>query len=267
MTGKGAPDENFPVGSWLIARPLRPHIHAFYRFARAADDVADDPTLSAQIRLERLAAFATALGDGAGPPQAHAMARSLARSGLPPDFCLDLLEAFRRDAAGAIMADWDALLEYCRYSAVPVGRYLLALHGEAAAAIPACDALCSALQILNHIQDCGADYRRLRRIYLPADWLAAAGSASLGQRTCSPALRLVLDRCLEGCQTLLDRAAALPGQLRRPGLKAEAAVTIALARRLCGRLARTDPLAHKVRLTKIDKLGGLLVGLTLAMRG
>ena len=218
MTGKRARDESFPVGSWLIARPLRPHIHAFYRFARAADDVADDPGLSAQIRLERLAAFATALGGGEGPRPAHAMARSLAQSGLSPVFCLELLEAFRRDAAGAVTADWAALLDYCRYSAMPVGRYLLALHGEDEACRPACDALCAALQILNHVQDCGADYRRLGRIYLPADWLAAAGPASLGRRACSPALRRVLDRCLEGCLALLDQAAALPGQLRRPGL-------------------------------------------------
>src|SRR5438132_14141888 len=100
-------------------------------------------------------------GDGA--PAAALMRRSLNQTGVSAQHCHDVLRAFRLDATKLRYRNWDELMEYCRYSAAPVGRQLLDLHGESLAAWPASDALCAALQVLNHLQDCAADYRDLDR--------------------------------------------------------------------------------------------------------
>ena len=153
-------------------------------------------------------------------------------------------------------ADWGELLGYCRLSANPVGRYLLDLHGEDPAGYAASDALCTALQILNHLQDCQDDYHALDRVYLPGDWLAAEGlDVTVLDRTASPpGFRRLLDRCLDGVDKLLDEAETLPGQLRSARLAMESAVIVQLARRLAARLRTGDPLAGRVALSRADFL-------------
>ncbi|HEX3535739.1 MAG TPA: squalene/phytoene synthase family protein, partial [Stellaceae bacterium] len=168
-SGKGRSGENFPVGSWLIRRDLRPHVHAFYRFARNADDIADNSALTADDKIRRLDRMAAILdgAPGGDSPAATAMRASLQQTGVTPQHCHDVLRAFRLDAIKLRYRDWDDLLEYCRYSASPVGRQLLDLHGESRDTWPPSDALCSALQVLNHLQDCVADHQNLDRVYLP----------------------------------------------------------------------------------------------------
>src|SRR6202167_6255635 len=94
---------------------------------------------------------------------------------IPPRHALDVLTAFRMDVTKLRYEDWDEVIHYCRYSAMPVGRFMLDVHGESPSTWPASDALCAGLQINNHLQDCGKDYRDLNRVYLPRDALAAAG--------------------------------------------------------------------------------------------
>src|SRR3954451_11256268 len=196
-SGKGRGDENFPVGSWLIRRDLRVHLHAFYRFARIADDIADSPVLAADEKIRRLDRMGAILDGypGEESPAASTMRLSLAESGVTATHCHDILHAFRQDAVKLRYRDWDDLMEYCRYSASPVGRQLLDLHGESRHTWPASDALCSALQVLNHLQDCVDDHRRLDRVYLPLEDLAAEGTGieALAAGVSSPGLRRVLD--------------------------------------------------------------------------
>jgi hydroxysqualene synthase len=177
-SGKDRTDENFPVGSWLIRRELRPHVHAFYRFARQADDIADNSALSAEEKLRRLDRMAAVLDGAPGEdaPAAQAMRASLAVAGITAQHCYDLLRAFRLDATKLRYRDWDDLMMYCRYSASPVGRQVLELHGESRDTWRYSDPLCDALQVLNHLQDCGVDYVALDRVYLPEAELAACGS-------------------------------------------------------------------------------------------
>src|SRR5713101_3250906 len=205
-SGKWRGGENFPVGSLLIRRDLRAHVHAFYRFARNADDIADNPELTADEKVRRLDRMAAILdgAPGQGSPAAAAMRQSLIETRLSAQHCHDVLHAFRLDATKLRYRDWDDLMEYCRYSAAPVGRQLLDLHGESRATWPASDALCSALQVLNHLQDCAADYRALDRVYLPLADLEVAGSGveALTAPAASPELRRVLD-------TMLDRTDGL----------------------------------------------------------
>ncbi len=181
---------------------------------------------------------------------------------MSPAHARDLLAAFRQDAVKQRYASWAELMDYCRYSAAPCGRYLLALHGEAgeageagemaAAVVASADALSAALQVINHIQDCRADYLDLQRVYLPLDWLEAEGAAlaELAAGATSPALRRVLDRMLDGVDELLADARPLPALVRDRRLALEAAVVLAIAGKLSRRLRAEDPLAGRVALTR-----------------
>jgi len=263
-SGKDRGDENFPVGSWLIAKPLRRHVHAYYAFARNADDIADHETLAPVQKIARLDAMEAALtGDGAGAPSAARLRESLAETGVPAIHARELLVAFRQDALQNRYESWAALMDYCRYSAAPVGRYVLDLHGESRDTWPASDALCASLQVLNHLQDCAGDLRSLDRCYIPQDWLAEAGAETddIARSKTSAGLRQVFDRMLAATEALNQTASALPGLVKAPRLRVETAVIASLARRLTARLRRGDPLASRVKLTKPDFLLATLAAL------
>ncbi len=255
-SGKGAGDENFPVGSWLLPARLRPHVARFYAFARAIDDIADNPGLTPEDKIGRLERFEAGItGRETEDPAlvtAHRLRASLAETDVPARHCVDLIAAFKQDAIKLRYRDWDDLMGYCELSANPVGRYLLDLHGEARSGYPASDALCSALQVINHLQDCGDDYRNLERVYLPQDWMAAEGISVevLGRPGAEPGLRRVLDRCLDATAGLLETADSLPGRLTSRHLAFESAAIVGLAHRLVRDLRRRDPLAERVVLTK-----------------
>ena len=266
-SGKGARDENFPVGSFLLPAALRPHVQAFYAFVRAADDIADNPELAPADKIARLEGFAQALTgsdrEAAALPKALALRASLAASGVSAQHAQDLLAAFTQDATKLRYRDWPDLLGYCALSASPVGRQLLDLHGEQKTLYAFSDPLCDALQVLNHIQDCQADYRNLDRVYLPLDRFAAAGIGveELARPSVSPALRRVLDDTLEGVDQLLLAAEDLPRALASRRLAAESAVILSIARRLAALLRRRDPLAERVELARAAFLQCALRGL------
>jgi hydroxysqualene synthase len=252
-SGKSHRDENFPVASRLIDPKHRGPIHAFYRFVRAADDIADHPGLSADEKLALLDHLETAL-TGTGPidPEAEPLRISLAEHGLPVRHALDLLEAFRLDVRKARYADWSELMGYCALSAMPVGRFVLDVHGEMRATWAASDALCAALQVINHLQDCAKDYRLLDRVYLPLDELSAHGIGveALGARGASPALRACLINLADRTAQLLRDSAPLPNLVANMRLGLEVAAIRRLTAVLLNRLRRSDPLSEPVHLGK-----------------
>ncbi|HYZ61498.1 MAG TPA: squalene synthase HpnC [Acetobacteraceae bacterium] len=264
-SGKDRGDENFPVGSALIRPALRPHVHAFYAFARNADDIADSPVLEPEDKVARLDRMeAVLLGQAAdGSPSATRLRASLAETGVTPRHAQDLLIAFRQDATKRRYASWDELLDYCRYSAMPVGRHVLDLHGEDRATWEPSDALCSALQVLNHLQDCGKDLSALDRSYLPEDMLRAAGAevADVFRDAETPGLRQVFGRLLDAVDRLNETAEDLPRRTRDRRLRIEVAVIVGLSRRLARRLRRGDPVATRVKLQKADVAGSLVSAL------
>lgn len=246
-SGKGHRDENFPVASVLLKPEHRGPIMAFYRFARAADDVADHASAPAAQKLARLDALRRGLaGDGA--PEAMALANIMAERGLDPVHAHDLLDAFVQDVTVNRYPDWDALIGYCRKSAMPVGRFVLDVHGESRETWPLSDALCAALQIVNHLQDCGKDYRALDRVYLPENSMAAAGVAmsELGGHRASPALRGLIADLARRTQGLLAESRAFPGAIRDRRMGVEVAIIQRLAEDLAARLIRRDPLSERV---------------------
>jgi squalene synthase HpnC len=254
-SGKDRTDENFPVGSLLIRRDLRSHVHAFYSFARNADDIADSAALPAAEKVARLDAMeAVLLGHtDAGSPSALRLRASLADTGVTPRHSLDLLIAFRRDATKLRYASWEELYDYCRYSAMPVGRHVLDLHGEDRATYAPSDALCTSLQVLNHLQDCAKDLEALDRCYLPGIEIE-----ELRARQTSAGLRQVMDELLDHVDALNAAAIDLPRRTQSRRLRLETGVIVGLAHRLARRLRRGDPLARRVRLTKGDSLASVV---------
>jgi hydroxysqualene synthase len=261
-SGKTRSDENFPVGSRLIARRVRPHMHAYYNFARNADDIADSPDLSPAEKVVRLDIMEEVLLGlrPEGSPSATRLRESLDETGVPPVHATDLLIAFRRDATKSRYETFDELYDYCRYSAVPVGRYVIDLHGESDNCYPASDALCISLQILNHLQDCGTDLRTLDRCYIPQALLRELGVGTgdlLGSEE-TPALHRAFVTILDRVGQLNAAAQPLPDIVRSRRLRAETMFIRTLAVRLTDRLANGDPLASRVALTKVDATFSLL---------
>jgi squalene synthase HpnC len=256
-SGKRSGDENFPVASFLIHPRHRDVILAFYRFARAADDVADHPDASADEKLRLLDQMRqTLLGNADTSPEATALRTMLDSRKLTPQHALDLLEAFSRDATKLRYRDWDDLMDYCRVSAMPVGRFVLDVHGESRSTWAASDALCAALQIINHLQDCAKDYRDLDRVYIPLDAFSAAGISpdALSQARASPALLGIIADMARRTWELLVRSAPFSGQIRNSRLACEVSIIQALAEDLDRRLMHRDPLSERVHHRKTDVL-------------
>jgi len=276
-SGKGAADENFPVGSFLLHKRLRPHVATFYAFARAIDDIADDAALAPAEKIRRLKAFDAALrGEpGYGPEfaKAHALRESMAATNVPTVHGSDLIAAFVQDCEKLRYHSWDEVLGYCEKSANPVGRYLLDLHGEDRSGYKYSDALCTVLQIVNHLQDCADDKRALNRVYVIDTWLAEEGGSveDIDGAQSSLALRRVIDRMLDGCEHLMVDARRLPFALKSRRLAMESAVIVRLAGRLIERLRKGDPIAARVALKKPDfafaGIAGAVSGFLAAGRG
>ena len=273
-SGKGARDENFPVGSFLLPARLRPHVASFYAFARAIDDIADSPDLAPQDKVDRLEAMEAAVTGQADPNRpgletAWRIRESLLETNVTTRHCQDLISAFKQDAVKNRYADWAELMDYCNRSASPVGRYLLDLHGDGEAEYPYSDALCNALQVINHMQDCADDYAELNRVYLPADWMEAEGTSvdALSKDALEPGMRKVLDRCVEGTRELMTVCRQLPHALSSRRLALESAVIVKVAERLTDELARRDPIAERVELTKPQFLKCGLAGVVTVLFG
>ena len=256
-SGKGAADENFPVASRLIAPRHREVVMRFYAVARMADDIADHAMLAPERKLELLNEIEATLNGAETVPEAVALREALAARGLTDQHVRDLLVAFRQDATQSRYSNWDALMTYCRYSAAPVGRFMLDVHGEDRSTWPASDALCAALQIVNHLQDCAKDYRELDRVYLPLDALAATGATvdDLGDARSTLALLATLRGLATRTAGLLSDSKALSPMVRNTRLALEIGVIQALASSLNRRLLRRDPLADRVHHTRDGALG------------
>jgi squalene synthase HpnC len=252
-SGKGHRDENFPVASFLIQPKHRPAILAFYRFVRTADDIADHAHLGAAEKLALLDRMKASLtGDEDADAAAGTLRVALAERGLSTHHATDLLQAFRTDVTKLRYADWEDLMGYCRYSAMPVGRFVLDVHGESEKLWPANDALCAALQVINHLQDCAKDYRELDRVYLPLDVLAREGGnlEDLTAGAASPGLHRTIAALARQTGELLEQSKPFARQIRDRRLGAEVAIIHALAETLVRVLLQHDPLREKVHLAK-----------------
>jgi squalene synthase HpnC len=258
--------ENFPVGSWLLPRAARVHLHRIYAFARTADDLADEQRDAAGLAAYRADFLRHLDGGAADVPLFADLAATIRDRGLERALFTDLLDAFAQDCVQT-RYDEPQLRDYCRRSADPVGRLVLRLHGHRDPALDALsDRICTALQLLNHLQDLGDDRRTRNRVYFPQadlqrfgvrddDLLAAAASPGVRALVAHWAARLGADFAA-GWPLVV----AVRGRLRwelRAILRGAAAVLARL------RAVDHDVLAGRVHLTKGERLRTVLAGLLL----
>jgi hydroxysqualene synthase len=257
-SGKGHKDENFPVASFVIEARHRGLILAFYEFVRIADDISDHATLTREEKIAQLNQLeAELLGSGDGQPEALHLRQALAGRGMSAQHPCDVLTAFRMDVTKLRYADWNELIHYCTYSAMPVGRFVLDVHGESKSTWAASDALCAALQIINHIQDCGKDYRSLDRVYIPQDAMQASGMTieMIGAERASPQMAAVLRELVTGTERLLTESLALAPQVNNTRLALEIGVIQTYAAKILEMLKTRDPLHERVHLNKWEVAG------------
>jgi squalene synthase HpnC len=256
-SGKGHKDENFPVASRIIHPRHRALILAFYNFVRTADDIADHAVLTEAEKLTLLDQLGSDLvnehaSESTAQPEAVSLRHALAERGMAPTHALDVLTAFRMDVTKTRYENWDELIHYCSYSAMPVGRFMLDVHGEDRATWAASDALCAALQINNHLQDCADDFRNLDRVYIPRDLLEAHGVSvdALAANKASDALLACLHEMAERTDPLLRDGATLGPSVRDFRLGCEISVIQIYAEQILKLLKKRDPLSQPVHLTK-----------------
>ncbi len=247
--------ENFPVASRLLDPGLRPAVAAIYAFARVADDIADEGDASPDKRLKQLDAWETLLERCQTEDVAHpvflALGDTIRRHGLPVSALRDLLIAFRMDVSIHAYATFEELCFYCRHSANPVGRLMLALHGVASPeAVAASDALCTALQLTNFWQDLSRDIAR-GRCYLPEEWLNEVGAsreALMAGEADSVRIAPALDRAVACTRALFGAARLLPAMLPFR-LRLQVVATWHGGRRVLEEVARLpDPLRQRPAL-------------------
>jgi hydroxysqualene synthase len=199
--------ENFPVASRLLPKPLRPHVAAIYAFARTADDYADEPGYDVEERLRLLQEWRRRLHDpGETMPEFVALHHTITQFDLPVSLFDDLLDAFTQDVTTTRYATWEAVLDYCRRSANPVGRLVLRLNGYRDDRLDlASDAVCTALQLTNFWQDLAIDWSR-GRLYVPEEIWRPRGAdpGQLDSHRITPAWQQAMAECSVRTRTLFS---------------------------------------------------------------
>ena len=256
--------ENFPVASWLLPAPTRPHVAAVYAYARVADDIADEGTLPAQERLTRLNAWqrrlhAAVAAAGNSTQTSHdqedlivlALAHSIRTLDLPVALFDDLVSAFGQDTMTTRYDSWADVLDYCRRSANPIGRLVLRIAGYRDDRLDrSSDGLCTPLQLTNFWQDFGRDWRA-GRLYVPREVMETTGAveADLGRDRLTPAWARAIGDCVAFTGELFERGRAVCDGVRGR-LRYELRFTWLGGRRILERVdrCRADALTHRPTL-------------------
>jgi hydroxysqualene synthase len=253
--------ENFPVASFFLPREKRPFLWSIYAFARTADDFADEGTLAPGERLRRLDLWQAQLDAcAAGRPEGAvfiALADTIRRTGIPPVLLADLLTAFRMDVTTRSHERFADLLNYCRYSANPVGRLVLHVFNDASERnLVLSDAICTALQLTNFWQDVGVD-RGKGRLYLPLEDCRRFGyNAALSGEPCADeAFRALLQHLVERTRAMFRDGRPLLREAL-PELRFELALTWHGGMRILDTIERQhyDVLGRRPALRAADKV-------------
>ena len=266
---KNHKQENFPVGSWLLSQKIRFKILIFYKFARAADDIADSANLSSNEKIKRLNLFKKAIENNKNNKikisKVEDLRKICIKNKIKINHALNLLKAFKQDAIKKRYKNWSELIRYCKYSAVPVGRFVIDLHKEKQKAYKYSDPLCIALQILNHLQDCKEDYENLDRVYLPMQFLKKYNVklSQLKKNVTEKNLRLVFNEILKNTEKLIIEAGKNKKNMKHKHLSLETSFILEIAKKLLQLLKNNDPLKKKVMLKKFDYIYCFAKGLYL----
>lgn len=250
--------ENFPVASQLLPAEWRQPILNFYSYVRGLDNIADDPhTKREEIRdeLRRVRLGVEENQPEMLPDWARGYHQRIQHDATLKNYGDMLWKAFWQDTEKQRYRNFSEVIDYCKLSAMPVGRMVLHVSGESSPNIAASDALCAALQLINHLQDAREDYLRLERLYIPQSWLENAGVSEkvFEKAETGPKLRSVFNLWLDEVDKLLRQAGNLPKSIHHRGLRWECRIILAYARALSRKLRKKDVMAHRVRLSNMHK--------------
>ena len=259
MSGKSYSDENFPVASFLMTKKIRKIVRIFYFFARMADDVADHQTLPKHHKIKILKSFDNTLSKNKKTHNKILNDIVLEFKDLPSGkkYSRNLLKAFLMDASNKKYLEWSDLLYYCKYSANPVGRFVIDAVKERRnieKIYEASDSLCTALQIINHMQDCQKDFEELNRVYIPESFFKkySLDKSVLKKSESVENFEKLKVEIIEKVLISLEKTRSGLSCIRSWRLRKETLIILNIAKRLCNLLKKRDPLKEKVKLSRIE---------------
>jgi len=259
MSGKSYSDENFPVASFLMTKEIRKIVRVFYFFARMADDIADHQTLRPNQKKRILFFFdkAIAKNEKTNNPILNNMIKRFKELPSGKKYSRNLLKAFMMDASNKKYKIWEDLLFYCKFSANPVGRFVIDAVNEKQnikKIYEASDNLCTALQIINHVQDCQKDFKELKRVYIPYSLFKkySLDKSILNQKKSTENFKRLKIEIIDNVLKLLKGTEIGLYKIQSWRLRKETLIILNIAKRLCNLLKRNDPLKKKIKLSRID---------------
>ena len=259
MSGKSYSDENFPVASFLMTKKIRSIVRVFYFFARMADDIADHQKLSSNQKKNILLFFDNAISKSKKTNN-KVLDKMIARFKELPSgkkYSRNLLKAFMMDASNKKYKNWNDLLYYCKFSANPVGRFVIDAVNERKnieKIYEASDNLCTALQIINHIQDCKKDFKELNRVYIPESFFKkySLDKKILRKSKSEENFERLKIEIIDNVLTSLRKTKLGLREIQSWRLRKETLIILNIAKRLCNLLKINDPLEKQIKLSRID---------------
>ena len=259
MSGKSYSDENFPVASFLMTKKIRSIVRVFYFFARMADDIADHQKLSSNQKKNILLFFDNAISKSKKTNN-KVLDKMIARFKELPSgkkYSRNLLKAFMMDASNKKYKNWNDLLYYCKFSANPVGRFVIDAVNERKnieKIYEASDSLCTALQIINHIQDCKKDFKELNRVYIPESFFKkySLDKKILRKSKSIENFERLKIEIVDNVLVSLRKTKLGLREIQSWRLRKETLIILNIAKRLCNLLKINDPLEKQIKLSRID---------------
>ncbi len=259
MSGKSYSDENFPVASFLMTKKIRSIVRVFYFFARMADDIADHQKLSSNQKKNILLFFDNAISKSKKTNN-KILDKMIAKFKELPSgkkYSRNLLKAFMMDASNKKYKNWNDLLYYCKFSANPVGRFVIDAVNERKnieKIYEASDSLCTALQIINHIQDCKKDFKELNRVYIPESFFKkySVDKKILRKSKSIENFERLKIEIVDNVLLSLRKTKLGLREIQSWRLRKETLIILNIAKRLCNLLKINDPLEKQIKLSRID---------------
>ena len=259
MSGKSYSDENFPVASFLMTKKIRSIVRVFYFFARMADDIADHQKLSSNQKKKILLFFDNAISKSKKTNN-KILDKMIAKFKELPSgkkYSRNLLKAFMMDASNKKYKNWNDLLYYCKFSANPVGRFVIDAVNERKnieKIYEASDNLCTALQIINHIQDCKKDFKELNRVYIPESFFKkySVDKKILRKSKSIENFERLKIEIVDNVLLSLRKTKLGLREIQSWRLRKETLIILNIAKRLCNLLKINDPLEKQIKLSRID---------------
>ena len=259
MSGKSYSDENFPVASFLMTKKIRSIVRVFYFFARMADDIADHQKLSSNQKKKILLFFDNAISKSKKTNN-KILDKMIAKFKELPSgkkYSRNLLKAFMMDASNKKYKNWNDLLYYCKFSANPVGRFVIDAVNERKnieKIYEASDSLCTALQIINHIQDCKKDFKELNRVYIPESFFKkySLDKKILRKSKSEENFEKLKIEIIDNVLSSLRKTKLGLREIQSWRLRKETLIILNIAKRLCNLLKINDPLEKQIKLSRID---------------